>query len=49
MLNKVVTIDLKKLLKGKLIESTHHITGRGADLPEIGNWKWDATHAGKSG
>ncbi len=34
---------LKQQLKAKLIEHRQYINTHGEDLPEIRNWKWDAT------
>jgi len=34
-------------LKDKLIERKQYIDKDGKDLPEIRNWKWDATSEGK--
>jgi xylulose-5-phosphate/fructose-6-phosphate phosphoketolase len=38
---------LKQQLQDKLIEHEHHIRKHGEDMPEIRNWKWGATNAGK--
>jgi xylulose-5-phosphate/fructose-6-phosphate phosphoketolase len=40
-------IYLKQQLKDKLIEHKQYIEKYGEDLPEIRNWKWGATNAGK--
>jgi xylulose-5-phosphate/fructose-6-phosphate phosphoketolase len=39
---------LKQQMKDKLIAHKHYIDRHGQDLPEIRNWKWGATTAGKS-
>ncbi len=39
---------LKQQMKDKLIEHKHYVDKHGQDLPEIRNWKWGATAAGKS-
>ena len=38
---------LKQQLQDKLIEHKQYIDKYGEDLPEIRNWKWGATNAGK--
>jgi hypothetical protein len=38
---------LKQQMKDKLIEHKHYVDRHGQDLPEIRNWKWGATAAGK--
>jgi xylulose-5-phosphate/fructose-6-phosphate phosphoketolase len=40
-------IYLKQQLKDKLIEHKQYIDKYGEDLPEVRNWKWGATNAGK--
>jgi xylulose-5-phosphate/fructose-6-phosphate phosphoketolase len=40
-------IYVKRQIKGKLIEHRQYIDKYGADLPEIGPWKWRATKADK--
>ena len=37
----------KQQLKDKLIEHRQPINKYGEELPEIRNWKWDETNAGK--
>ena len=38
---------LKQQLRDKLIEHKQYIDKYGEDLPEIRNWKWGETNAGK--
>jgi hypothetical protein len=39
---------LKQQMKDKLVEHKHYVDKNGQDLPEIRNWKWGATAAGKT-
>jgi hypothetical protein len=39
---------LKQQMKDKLIEHKHYVDKHGQDLPEIRNWKWGVTAAGKT-
>jgi hypothetical protein len=39
---------LKQQMKDKLVEHKHYVDKHGQDLPEIRNWKWGATAAGKT-
>jgi xylulose-5-phosphate/fructose-6-phosphate phosphoketolase len=38
---------LKQQLQDKLTEHKNYIRKYGEDMPEIRNWKWRATNAGK--
>jgi len=40
-------LALKRRLQAKLIEHRHYINQHGRDLPEIRDWQWDASSAGK--
>ncbi len=40
---------LKQVLRDKLIGHKLHIAEHGEDLPEIRNWKWDATNVNQPG